>query len=93
MALYDYTTAIKIDSSNSILYYNRGSVLDSLKQYKEAIDNYTLAIEISPYNPQNYIARGMSKYNLELRIDACNDFTVAKSLDSTAVIYLNNFCK
>ena len=56
----DLTTAIRLNSSNAFLYYDRGNVYANLKNYTQAINDYTEALKIDKNLPEAYYNRGLS---------------------------------
>ena len=58
-AIGDLDKAISLDKNNAYLYYNRGNVYASRKDYSKAIADYTRAIEIDPRLAEAYYNRGL----------------------------------
>ena len=47
-AIIDYTSAIKIDSKDSYLFFWRGFAYEALQKYQEAIEDFKISLKIDP---------------------------------------------
>ena len=54
-AIKFYEKALDINSSQEVLYSNKGTCKKCLKEYKDAINDYKKALEINPKNTKNMI--------------------------------------
>jgi tetratricopeptide (TPR) repeat protein len=52
-AIKFYEKALDINSSQEVLYSNKGTCKKCLKEYKDAINDYKKALEINPKNTKN----------------------------------------
>lgn len=48
-----YTRGIEINSTEPVLYANRGTCLKLLGKYKEALNDYKKAVQLNPKNTKN----------------------------------------
>jgi len=80
-ALIDFNEAIKLDSTFSRAYQERGLVYSLLRNYEKAIDDFNEAIRIDPNNANFYKTRAVEhilNYNYELGF---NDISKSISID------------
>jgi tetratricopeptide (TPR) repeat protein len=78
-----YSKALKLDSGNENIYFNRGNAYVMLDRYKEAIEDYDKAIDINPNAEAAivYFNRGNAYDNLREHDKAIADYTIAISLE------------
>ena len=75
-ALDAYNKVLEMYPKNSTiyLYVNKGSALDNLGKYQEAIDNYNIAIKLDPYCILAYFKKGISLLNQGKNAEAIENF-------------------
>ena len=56
-AISDFTTAIRLEPKDAILYLSRGIAFSARGQLDEAIADFTEAIRLSPKGPRAYVER------------------------------------
>ncbi|WP_373515712.1 hypothetical protein [Persicitalea sp.] len=81
-AMADYDKAVQSISSviaPDVLYYKRGVIKDSWKDYRGAMQEYTRAIGFMPSSERSYLNRGTAKFYLSDN-SACDDWSRACSL-------------
>lgn len=61
-AIADFTEALRLDTSNAIIYQERGRVYDDNNDYDKAITDYNQAIRLDPNYAVAYNGRGIA-YN------------------------------
>jgi tetratricopeptide (TPR) repeat protein len=64
-ALFDFTTAIRFESSNAHYYASRASCFQQLNQIQEALNDYQKAISLNPTNGLFYLNRALVYAKLE----------------------------
>jgi tetratricopeptide (TPR) repeat protein len=87
-----FSKAIELDSTNAIVYYNRGNAKYELSDYNGAITDYSKAIEINPNYAEAYRIRGIAKEFPEVDDwnEAIADFNKAIEINPNyAEAYLN----
>lgn len=80
-ALVKCDNALKKYPDEAFLYYWKGSILNSLDNKKEALENFNKSIELNPDNPKAYIMRGICRSELEDKDGALEDYNKAIELD------------
>jgi tetratricopeptide (TPR) repeat protein len=71
-AITEFNEALKLDSSNSDIYYYLGVCHYSLNDYAEAINNLKQSMEMAPDNPDLYYYLGTSNYSIGEFKEAAN---------------------
>ena len=66
LAIANFTSAIKQNSSYADAWHRRGEVQFTLRQYRQAIDDYSRAIEIDANRAVFWFHRGWAYHNLAL---------------------------
>src|SRR6202790_2048882 len=88
-ALADVDQVIRIDPKDALAFYDRGSVDEEQKKYREAIADYSKAIEINPLPPSKehhinvFRARGLIHFRLQELDLALADYNQAILIDAT----------
>jgi tetratricopeptide (TPR) repeat protein len=80
-AISDFDQVLRIEPSNSAVYFERASAYIRLREYNQAIDDYGHSLHIEPTNPQAYFMRGISHYQLGEHTEAIVDYGRALGLD------------
>ena len=78
--LMDLTAAIRQDSRNAYLYYNRGNVYVLRKDYARAIADYTQAMTIDPRLAEAYYNRGLAFIDSGKAAEGISDLSKAGEL-------------
>lgn len=73
-ALNDYDEAINMDTSNAVLYNNRGNIKDELKRVLDAIKDYDNAIRLDSSYTNAYYNRAIARYHAKRYEAAKTDF-------------------
>ncbi len=73
----DYCLRYPPDNDATLAYYLRGSNLDDLKEYKEAITQYQEALALDPNYANAYLGWGVALYNLKEYDEAIEKFKEA----------------
>lgn len=76
-AISDYNIAITYDSTDAIVYFDRGYAEDKLGNYHQAIRDYNRALALSPDDADVYVDRGLTYDNLGNLPQALRDFDKA----------------
>ena len=79
-SLNDINQAIALSPQNPFLFYDRGNIHVTQKQYAEAIDDYTKALEIEPMLAEAYYNRGLARLFANLKEQAVADLSKAGEL-------------
>jgi tetratricopeptide (TPR) repeat protein len=79
-ALEDYNKAIKLNSKNYRMYFNRGSVKHALKDWKGAILDFDISIKLFPC-AEAFYCRAKDKINLKNNQGAKQDIIEALRLN------------
>ena len=79
-AMADINAAIRLDASNTYLYYDRAALFVRRKQYAAAIDDYTKAISLDPNLAEAYFNRGLVRINNGQRQEGIADLSKAGEL-------------
>ena len=58
--LMDLSAAVRLEPRNAYLYYNRGNVCITRRDYNRAIDDYTKAISLDSHLAEAYYNRGLA---------------------------------
>lgn len=75
-AYSDFDAAVKLKPTGDN-YLAKGIVEESLRKYKESISDLDKALELDSSLVHAYYVRGYSKYNLQMKKEACLDWTVS----------------
>ena len=76
----DFDAAIKLAPDNAYLYFDRGNLRCSVKNYSHAIDDYTKAISLNPDIAEVYFNRGLAYLKLGNKQQAVADLSKAGEL-------------
>ena len=76
----DLTQAIRFNSQCAYLYYNRGNVYASRKDYARAIDEYTRALDIDRNLAEAYYNRGLARLLSDKTDEGISDLSKAGEL-------------
>jgi hypothetical protein len=80
-ALADYDTAIMLQPRYAKAFNNRGVLRTlALKDYYGAIADFNMAVDLDPAYGDAYLGRGTAYYLLQKRLEACKDWSSARSL-------------
>ena len=58
--LMDLSAAVRLEPRNAYLYYNRGNVYVTRRDYNRAIDDYTRALSLDSHLAEAYYNRGIA---------------------------------
>ena len=72
--------ALQKAPKNAYIYYNRGNLFASQKNFSRAIDDYTRAIKLDSRLAQAYYNRGLAHYYAGQEKEALRDFSRAGEL-------------
>ena len=76
----DFNDALKLVPTNAYIYYDRGNLYASRKDYAKAIDDYTRAIELDPKLAEAYYNRGLTRIHANNRAQGIADLSKAGEL-------------
>ena len=76
----DFAVALQKAPKNAYIYYNRGNLFASQKNFTRAIDDYTRAIKLDSRLAQAYYNRGLAHYYAGQEKEALRDFSRAGEL-------------
>lgn len=76
----DFNDALKLAPTNAYIYYDRGNLYASRKDYAKAIDDYTRAIELDPKLAEAYYNRGLTRIHANNRAQGIADLSKAGEL-------------
>ncbi len=79
-AIDDISKALSLNGKNAYLYYDRGNLHFSNKDYALAISDYTKAIGLEPKLAEAYYNRGLARMNAKDNEEAINDLSKAGEL-------------
>jgi tetratricopeptide (TPR) repeat protein len=71
---------LAIEPENSALYYTRAEVKIGLNEFLSAAVDYTKIISLDSLDGTAYYNRGICYANLEMKVNACDDFKRAGEL-------------
>ena len=77
-AINDYTTALRLNPDQKIVYKERGLLLVDTKAYRKGIMDLDVAIKLEPKNGQLYYYRAIAKQSTGDKEGALVDFEMAK---------------
>lgn len=89
LAIEDFDTSIRLDSSDYRAFYNRGNAYYQVQEYAEAILDYDRAMRLEPKSADIYINRANALVQLESYVEAIRDYEFAIKLEETN--YLTHF--
>lgn len=72
-----FGAAIRYNSNNAYLYYNRGCLMASNKEYGRAIDDFTRAISVNPQLAEAWYNRGLARMKSGNKEGALTDLSKA----------------
>ena len=79
-AIVDLDKAIRLNSNNAYLYFDRGNLYATNKDYVRAIDNYTEAIRLDSNLAEAYYNRGIAYINIGKKDTGISDLSKAGEL-------------
>ena len=79
-AMADFDEAIKLNSQNVYLYYDRGNLHAMNKDYSKAIDDYTIALKFDPRLAEAYYNRGLAQIFSNKKVEGIADLSKAGEL-------------
>lgn len=89
----DFTKAIQLQPTFSIAYFNRANVKCRVLDFEGALKDYETAIKIDPRFAEAHYNAGFVMYYLNLKSNACIEFSKAGELGLTASYYfIKNYC-
>jgi tetratricopeptide (TPR) repeat protein len=76
-------------------YISRGSALNKLKRFQEAMSDFNKALELDPENQEAYNNRGWAKKGLGDDKAACEDWKKSKKMgnEEAKIILGNSGCR
>ena len=80
-AIIEFSKAIELNPSDSILYYNRALSYYKNNLFDEAITDFTSTIGLDPNYSRSYIGRGNAFEDKGDYSNALNDYNTALELD------------
>ncbi|KAG8201055.1 hypothetical protein JTE90_002730 [Oedothorax gibbosus] len=80
-AINFYTEAIKLDSSNHVLFSNRSAAFCKAGKYKDALDDAEKTVQIKPDWVKGYSRKGAALAYLKKHDDALNAYAEGLKLD------------
>jgi tetratricopeptide (TPR) repeat protein len=87
-AIKDYSKVIELEPENETAYTRRGTSYNFSKQYSKALNDFNMAIKLAGDNiyalSNLYCFRGFTKIGLNLKNEACEDFSKAGELGNSA---------
>ncbi|MCM1010838.1 MAG: tetratricopeptide repeat protein [Fusobacterium sp.] len=81
-SINDYTTVLRLNPSQRVVYKERGLLLVSTKAYRKGILDLDIAIQDEPQNSQLYYFRALAKDATGHHDEALVDFDTAKRLEN-----------
>lgn len=92
-ALKVIETALK-KKPQAILYFERGLLLTSMKQYLKAVSDFSKVIKIEPTNYKAFYDRGVAQHLIGRYENACADFKMAQQLGGNQEYFIyESACK
>jgi len=89
-----FNRSIKLDSTFSDAFYNRGIAFGMMKEYQKAIHDLNKCIELGNTSPDVYFARGVNKISLSNYSAGCVDLAKAEELGHLQAIAMRKqYCK
>ena len=81
----DFTFAIENNKQRKDvnLFSNRGSAYLALEQYEKALEDFSKSIEMSPQSAKFHFNKARALLSLNKSTEACQEFEMANSLDSS----------
>lgn len=76
----DFSDAIRVNSNNAYIYYNRGNLHAMRQELAKAIDDYTIAIRIDNSMAEAYYNRGIARAKAGNKDAAVQDLSKAGEL-------------
>ena len=76
----DFDDAIRLNPNNPYLYYNRGNMHASRKEYSQAIDDYSKAIEMDGRMAEAWYNRGIARVKSQNKTQGISDLSKAGEL-------------
>jgi tetratricopeptide (TPR) repeat protein len=80
---------IELDTSDGMVYYNRGSIYSNMGLYEKALQDLSKTIELMPDYASAYNNRGLVRKKMEHYKEALEDFNLAIELESSPIAYYN----
>lgn len=78
--LMDLSAAVRLEPRNAYLYYNRGNVHITRRDYNRAIDDYTKAISLDSHLAEAYYNRGLALIDSGKLAEGVSDLSKAGEL-------------
>eukprot|EP01116_Phalansterium_solitarium_P022139 TRINITY_DN7199_c0_g1_i1.p1 TRINITY_DN7199_c0_g1~~TRINITY_DN7199_c0_g1_i1.p1 ORF type:complete len:561 (+),score=169.48 TRINITY_DN7199_c0_g1_i1:84-1766(+) len=88
-AVQHFTEAIKLDSTNHVLYSNRSAAYASLKQYQEALQDANKTVELKADWAKGYSRKGAALHGLQEYEQAIDAFDAGLKLEPTNALLLD----
>lgn len=89
-AMRDYQSAIKMDSTYSLAYFNAANVYFHTRHFRQALDYYSKTVKYNPKDESAFLNRAITKVMLRDTKGALEDFKSAISLSPhSAHMYFN----
>jgi tetratricopeptide (TPR) repeat protein len=82
----------RLDNQNPTIFFLKGNIHTSRRQYEQAIAMYDAAIALDEYFMDAYINRGRVWFYLGNAVKRCEDFLKAESLGATNLKEDTKFC-
>lgn len=93
-ALPAVNKAIELDPRFGYIWDTRGELNYKLGNYLNCIKDMSVAIGLSKNSANSYYYRGLAYLKMNYKLEACNDFNLAKEFGKKEqIIELNSFCK
>jgi tetratricopeptide (TPR) repeat protein len=89
-AMEDYSKAIKLDTADNKIYFNRGMLRKGIKDYIGAIDDFNHAITINPKNHRYYYQKALSEQEIKEFGKSVTDLDKAIELNKPNAKYYFN---
>jgi len=70
-----------ISENNAKVYFNRAYAKGFLKDFQGAVKDFSRVIELDSSNGQAYVLRGRAYSSMGMKVEACDDFTKAKTMN------------
>ncbi|NDV79090.1 tetratricopeptide repeat protein [Dysgonomonas sp. 511] len=88
-ALHTMSDIIGLDDTDSMAYYNRGSIYSDMGMYDKALADLNTTVGLLPDYASAYNNRGLVHEKMEHYGEALADFDAAIAIEPSAVIYFN----
>ncbi|XP_022099054.1 uncharacterized protein LOC110983798 isoform X2 [Acanthaster planci] len=89
-AMRDYQSAVKLDPTYALAYFNAANLYFHNRQFRQAIDFYSKALEHNPKDESAILNRGITKVLMRDARGALKDFQLAVTMSPlSAHVYFN----